>query len=64
MNPHDLPASAAGPHSAPRLIVIGHGMVGSFGQFSKGAISKAQMMKQMQMGSIIVGLVVVIMWVL
>lgn len=28
MNPHDLPASAAGPHSAPRLIVIGHGMVG------------------------------------
>ncbi|MGB3275472.1 MAG: nitrite reductase large subunit NirB [Castellaniella sp.] len=28
MNPHDLPASAAGPVATPRLIVIGHGMVG------------------------------------
>ncbi|MGX5659490.1 nitrite reductase large subunit NirB [Castellaniella ginsengisoli] len=28
MNPNDLPASAAGPAAAPRLIVIGHGMVG------------------------------------
>ena len=46
------------------FLIVGHGMVGSFGQFSKGAISKAQMMKQMQMGSLIVGLVVIIMWVL
>ncbi len=28
MSPHDLPASATAPHAAPRLIVIGHGMVG------------------------------------
>src|SRR5690606_13270338 len=28
MNPHDLPASAAAPQAAPRLVVIGHGMVG------------------------------------
>src|SRR5690606_22604095 len=26
MNPHDLPASAAGPQAAPRLVVIGHGV--------------------------------------
>ena len=50
--------------AALTFLIVGHGMVGSFGQFSKGAISKAQMMKQMQMGSLIVGLVVIIMWVL
>ena len=46
------------------FLIVGHGMVGSFGQFSKGVISKAQMMEQMQRGAIIVCLVSAVMWAL